>query len=152
MELIELLEEEKKQLIENATMALERSHLTHYNDSGTEVNKNRLDRLFDFVIGSIKDQNLIPLTDYIQGVATDRFNSGFSLNEVHTAINVMEEVIWEEIISKLEPLQLAEALRVVSRTLGAAKTSLGNTYISLATKGKAPTINVSKLFGGTEGD
>ena len=150
--MIELLEENEARLIEDAHLALERSHLKHYNESGADVNKCRLERLLQFAMNSIRSQNLIPLTDYIQEAATDRFNAGFSLNEVHTAINVMEEVIWEQIIKQLQPSQQAEALKTVSRVLGAAKSSLGNTYVALATKGKTPSLDVSKLFGGTEGD
>ena len=151
MALSELLEKNESEIIEKAHHALERSHLKHYTGSRPEENIQRLKQLYHFVKESIKGKNLIPLTDYIQEKARERFATGFAFSEVNTAINVLEEMIWEKIKENLEPLQLAEALGMLSRVLGAGKTTLANTYVSLASKGKVTSIDVSALFKGTEG-
>ena len=71
---------------------------------------------------------------------------------MQTAYNVLEEVVWKRIFWNLPPEQLAEALGLVSTSLGAAKDRLAQEYVSLASKTRAPSINLEELFRGrTEG-
>ena len=152
MNLIQLLETKKNKIIDNANTALGRAHLGHYEKSSVEENKKRLKHLYHLLKQSVESKNLIPLTDYIRDIAAERFNSGFTLYEVHTAINVLEETIWEQIIKDLKPLEFAGALKAVSTVLGAGKSTLANTYVSLASQTKAPLLDLSALFKGTQGD
>jgi hypothetical protein len=151
MVLSELLEKHESDIIERALQTLDRSQLKHYTGSSQEENRQRLKQLYSFVRESIKGKNLIPLTDYIQEIARERYATGFAFSEVNTAINVLEEMIWEQLKVKVEPMQLPEALGMLSRVLGAGKITLANTYVSLASKGKVTSIDVSALFKGTEG-
>lgn len=152
MNLIELMKHKEAQIIDEANTALNRADLKHYRRSGEEENRQRLLRLYQLVLESIESKNLIPLTDYVQDIARKRFTSGFDLYEVHSAINVLEENIWRLIIKELPPAEYAEALGLVSTTLGAGKTCLAQTYVSLASKTRAPVLDLSALFGGTEGN
>ena len=152
MSLIQLLETRKDKIIDEANMSLERTHLEHYKKSGVEENERRLKLLYQLLLPCVKRRNLNPLTDYIRDIARERFHSGFALYEVHTAINVLEETIWRQIIKHLQPLEFAEALGLVSTVLGAGKSTLANTYVSLASKTKAPSLDLSALFKGTQGD
>jgi len=149
MILIQLLEKNEDKIIDEANIALERTHMAHYEKSGVEENKQRLKHLYHLLLQSVKSRNLVPLTDYFRDIARKRFNSGFSLHEVHTAINVLEETIWRQIITHLQPLELAEALGLVSTVLGAGKSTLANAYVSLASQTKAPSLDLSALFKGT---
>ena len=105
--------------------------------------------LYHLLLQSVKNKNLVPLTDYTRDIARKRFDSGYSLYEVHTAINVLEETIWRHIINHLHPLELAEALGLVSTALGAGKSTLANAYVSMASQTKAPSLDLSALFKGT---
>lgn len=146
MDVIQLLEKNEEEIVEKATGALERTPLKHYKESGTELNKLRLKKLSDLVLVSIKKKNLIPLIDYIQDVAQERFESGFPIYEVLTAINVLEEAMWKKIIKELPPSEFADAIGMVSTVLGSAKTTLATTYVSLAGNTKMPTLDLSSLF------
>ena len=149
MNVIQLLEKNEVKMIDEANTALERTHLEHYEKSGVEENKQRLKHLYHLLMQSVKNKNMVPMTDYTRDIAHKRFNSGFSLYEVHTAINVLEETIWRHIIDHIQPLELAEALGLVSTVLGAGKSTLANTYVSLASQTKAPSLDLSALFKGT---
>jgi hypothetical protein len=151
MKLVELLEQNEEQIVAEANTALERAQLKHYQESGAGENRLRLHNLYRLVLQSLKDKNLIPLTDYIQDVAAERFRAGFDVYEVHTAINVLEETIWQLIIKKMPPAEYAGALGLISTALGAGKTCLAQTYVSLASKTRAPSMDLSALFKGTEG-
>jgi hypothetical protein len=149
MSVIQLLEKNEVKMIDEANNALERTHLEHYEKNGVEENKERLKHLYHLLLQSVKDKNLVPLTDYTRDIARKRFDSGYSLYEVHTAINVLEETIWRHIINHLQPLELAEALGLVSTALGAGKSTLANAYVSMASQTKAPSLDLSALFKGT---
>lgn len=150
MSFIELLEKNENEIIEDATAALARTPLKRYKESGLEINRERLKKLHCLVVKSIKEKNLVPLLEYIQGAARDRFNAGFPVYEVLTAINILEETIWNRIVKELKPTELANSVGSVSTVLGAAKTSLATTYVSLASKTKSPSLDLSALFKGTD--
>ena len=89
------------------------------------------------------------MINYSEKVAKERYESGFDLHEVHTAYNVIEEVMWKKIINEIESLQLAEALGLISTMLGTGKESLALAYVSLASKQKAKSLNLTQLFKGS---
>jgi hypothetical protein len=88
---------------------------------------------------------------HAQTIARERFASGFDLSEVQTAFNVLEEAIWRRILEGLPPVDYGEALGLVSTLLGAGKDALARTYVTLASKTKAPSLQLQHLFAGTEG-
>ena len=151
MNLIQLLEKKSVEIISKASKALERVPLKHYKEAGIEKSKQRLETLYDFTLQCVKSRNLVPIIEYSQKIARERYTSNFDLYEVQAAFNVLEEVIWQQILKALQPSDYAEALVIVSTVLGAGKDSLANTYVSLASKTKAPPIDPSALFKGTDG-
>ncbi len=151
MTLIQLLEKCNKEIILEANDALTRAPLKHYQKTGMEENKIRLQTLYDFILKSIKKNNLLEVIKYAEQIARKRFISSYEIHEVQTAFNVLEEVIWRKIIQKLQPADVTKALRVISTVLGAGKESLANTYVTLASRMPAHSIDHSSLFAGTDG-
>lgn len=151
MKLMELLENEGVQIVEEATQALARSNLTHYNEAGYEVGHDRLAELYRLTVEGIRDRNLVPVMDYMSQVAHERFHAGYAIREVQVAINVLEEAIWNHIVREVPADELAESLGLVSTVLGAAKDSLARAYVSLAGRSKAPSLDLSALFEGHTG-
>ena len=87
--------------------------------------------------------------DYMDQIARERFEAGFDIHEIQTAVNVLEESIWRQISQLVPPDELAEAFGLVSTVLGAAKDALARTYVSLASHNKAPSLDLNALFQGT---
>jgi hypothetical protein len=110
-----------------------------------------LKALYALSARAVKEKNLGPMIAHAETIARERFEAGFDLSEVQTAFNVLEEAIWMHILKNLPPDELAEALGLVSTVLGAGKDMLARTYVTLASKTKAPSLNLHSLFGGTEG-
>jgi hypothetical protein len=148
MELIDLLKRDSALIVEEATVALDRSRLTHYEGAGHEVSRERLEQLYQFTVQSIRQRSLAPVTDYMAEVANDRFHAGYAIREVQIAINVLEEAIWNHIVAEMPAGELAQALGLVSTVLGAAKDALAQAYVSLASKQKVPSLDLSALFAG----
>jgi hypothetical protein len=61
-------------------------------------------------------------------------------------MNVLEETLWRRILKKLPPDEFARALGLVSTVFGAGKDALARRYVSLASKAKAPSLDLQKLF------
>jgi len=149
MTLIELLETDKQQIIKEATQDLTNAHLTHYEAAGPKEGKEQLVTLYELTVHCIKQRNLGPMVGFADRLARKRFLADYDLHEVQMLFNILEETLWKRIINTLPPSELAEALGLVSTTLGTGKDTLAGTYVSLATKTKAPSLDLSELFKGT---
>lgn len=147
MKLNEFLNAHKSDLLTEAAEALQRAQLKSYSVASSEQNKNRLEKLLNHTIVGVENKNLVGMTEYAEQIAKERFDAGFDLHEVHTAFNVLEETIWKNVVKIIEPSGLGEALGLISTVLGAGKESLALTYVSLASKSKTKTLNLSELFG-----
>ena len=151
MDLLELLQRDGEKIVSEAGEALARSSLTHYAEAGQAIGQERLGRLFELTVQSIGDRNLVPVMDYMATVANDRFHAGYAIREVQIAINVLEESIWNDIVANVPPDELAQALGLVATVLGAAKDALARAYVSLASRKKAPSLDLSALCEGATG-
>ena len=131
MNLIELLGKSQDIIVSESITAMDRARLKHYTLGGPETTKNKMDLLYGVVYQSIKEKNLIPIVSYIDKMAEKRFESGFELQEVQTAINVMEESIWKLILEQLPKEEQPKALGLVSSIIGSGKDTLARTYVIL---------------------
>ena len=151
MNLLDMLHQQETLIIDEAADALNRSHLKHYTAAGAAWNRERLADLFRLTRDCVAGRDLIPLLTYMEQIAQERFAAGFDIHEVQTAVNVLEESIWRHISQTLPPADLAEAFGLVGTVLGAGKDALARAYVSLASQSKAPSLNLSALFAGTDG-
>jgi hypothetical protein len=97
-----------------------------------------------------RKKELIPILNYTEKIAKERYSSGYDIFEVQTAINTLESIIWNKIFKLTRPDKLAESLGMISTILGAGKDNLARIYVSMATKSKAPSLNLQSLFSGSE--
>jgi hypothetical protein len=150
MDLHAYLHDHTAEIVDAACEAMKRSHVKHYEEAGPEHLHQRLRALYTLMTRAVKEKNLGPMVAYADTIAGERFNAGYDLWEVQTAFNVLEEVLWQNILASLPPQQFAEALGMVSTVLGAGKDTLARKYVTLASKSKAPSLDLQKLFTGIE--
>ena len=143
-----LLEREAGAIVDDAAAALERSHLAHYEEAGTDERRRRVQSLFDVVLTSLRQRDLVPIHGYAEAVARERFEAGVSIAELQTAFNVLEEALWQRVVSATDAGELADAIGVVATVLGAGKDSLARTYVELATARHVPSLDLTALFRG----
>jgi hypothetical protein len=148
MKLHEILVNNQTDIINEAFTSLQRSHLKHYDTSRADENWQRLAKLFDLTLNGIKTKSLVDMVNYSEKVAKERYEAGFDLHEVHTAYNVLEEAIWRTIIKEIASKELAESLGLIGTVLGTGKESLAIAYVSLASKQKVKSLNLTQLFKG----
>jgi len=149
MALVDLLRSAQTEVLADASGALHRAHLTHYEASGPNESRRRLDNLYSLVVDCLSERTLGPVCQYAEEVATQRFESGFDIAEVQTAFNVLEEAIWHVVIARLTADDLADATALIGTVLGAGKDTLARTWVSLAAKRHVSSLDVTALFQGT---
>ena len=105
--------------------------------------------LFDELVECVDRRDLGPMIAYAERIAEERYVAGYDLSEVQVALNSLEEATWSYALARLEATQLADALTLVSTVLGAAKDAFARRYVLLATKARAPALDVDALFAGS---
>jgi hypothetical protein len=148
MDLVGVLRTTHDDCLEEALGALGRAHLRHYEASGSEWSRQRLDDLFDLVIECLAKNTLGPICDYARTVAEERFDAGFGISEVQSGFNVLEEAIWHVVMPQVPADDLLEAAGLVGTVFGAGKDALARTWVSLATSQHVPSLDLSALFEG----
>jgi len=151
MNLIEFLEKSQDKVVAESIDILNRANLKHYTLGGPENTKQKLDALYNVIYQSIKEKNLIPIVSYIDKMAEKRFESGFELQEVQTAINVVEESIWKRILEELPADEQPKALSLVSSIVGSGKDTLARTYVVLTREQGQEGSPESSVSSGSSG-
>lgn len=144
------LRERRDTIVGAAEEALMRRTDGHYRRAGRTDVHARLETLFDHVADAVARRDVVDLLRYTRTIARERFDDGYDLSEVQLAFNALEEATWTLIFSEVSAGDVAETLGLVTTALGAAKDTLGRTWVELATKKHAPTLDLRALFAGTE--
>jgi hypothetical protein len=148
MELVGVLSTAEDDVLQEASGALRRSHLTHYEATGSEESYLRLKDLFALVLECLRQRALIAISQYAQRIAQERFHAGFGIAEVQTAFNALEEAIWHVVIPGLPTQDLVESAGLIGTILGAGKDTLAREWVSLATSERVPSLDLTELFEG----
>lgn len=146
MDIVELLERDTELLVAKATETVLRDKRSHYEVTGREATKQRVRKLLDLVVACISRQTAAPMVAHARAIAEERWASGFDLQEVQAAFNVLEEAVWQHVLRELPPEQYAQALGRVSTVLGLGKDALACTFVSLATRTRVPSLDLKSLF------
>ncbi len=149
MDLNELLDVRRGEILEDALANLERSALTHYTAAGAHSRRRWLEALFDRAADSMRERNLLPLHGHVDRIAHERFVSGFDITEVQASFNALEEALWRAFVAEVPAEELVEDLAMVGTVLGRAKDRLAEVYVRLATQHHTPALDVDALFDGT---
>ena len=147
MDLKELLKTQSSEILDGALQSLNCAHLKSYSKSSPGENKKRLLNLLTLTEKCVGEKRLLPMKEYSAQIAKERFDAGFDLHEVHTAFNALEEEIWNRVTKNISAENLGEALGLISTVLGAGKEELALSYVTLASKTRTQTLNLTELFG-----
>lgn len=148
--LLDLLHRHQALLLSESFEGMARCRLAKYQAAGADEVRRRLARLLELVVSAVRDRDLEPVLAYARNTAAERFAEGIDLPEVQSAINVLEEAVWRRIVEEIPPEGLAEALGLVSTVLGVCKDTMASSYVALATKQHATSLDRTALFRGTQ--
>ena len=147
--LFKLLNSKSKEIIDEAAEVLEHKPLKHYKASGAKHNRERLVNLLSLTSECINSKNLVPIVEYAQIIAQERYENKFDLQEIQSVFNLLEEVIWKIITTDMPPEDYPEAFGLVGTVLGAGKEAMAVDYVSLVSNIKdIKSLDLSELFKG----
>lgn len=145
MNLIEALSIHTEDIIAEAMKGVRRAHLEHYNVDDPET-LAKLHKLLALCSECTEKRNVIPMVRYAQGIAKERFASGFGFAEVQTTYNTLEEAIWSVLSKKLPAEEFVNSIWLVSSILGMGKDAMARSYVELTSKKSVPSLNYDALF------
>jgi hypothetical protein len=148
--LLDILERQEGAILSESFEGLARCRLARYEAAGADETRRRLARLYALLKDSVRERDLEAVLVYAREIARQRYTEGFDLQEVQSAINVLEEAVWRRIVREVPPEGLAEALGLVSTVLGVCKDTMASSYVALATKRHAGSLDLTALFRGTQ--
>ncbi|MBZ5496284.1 MAG: hypothetical protein LAP85_07770 [Acidobacteriia bacterium] len=146
MNVTELLEEKRGAIVDEATEAIQRAHMRHYESLDPKRMRERLKTLCDIILECLKADSITPMTRYAGQIAGERFFSGFTLREVQTAFNVLEESIWNQILDEMRPEEFSSAVIAVNGPLRTGKDEVARAYFSLVSRSKVPSPDLETPF------
>lgn len=149
MELVTTLQASEPAILDEAFSSLEQLHVHHYETAGERFTRTALDDLFTLVVTAIEHRDLSGVIQFAEGLAEQRFSSGFDISEVQTAFNSLETAMWRRVVATEPAADLPEAVGLLSTVFGVAKDALARRYVSLASQKRVPSLDLSALFGGT---
>ncbi len=134
MTLLELCYNKPDLILLDSTNSLVRAQLEHYKHLTPEKLRLRLLRLFQALVKSLEANSCESITKFMEKTSDERFESGYELHEVQTAVNIMEECLWKKIAEFVYRDQQISAMKQVTCILAKAKESLANEYSLLSTE------------------
>lgn len=146
MNVIELLRENGNEIVAEAVSAIKRAHLRHYELADSELGRQRLHRLFELTLECLETKTTEPMTRYAEEIASERFFTGFTLRELQTAFNLLEESIWNQILDKMQVDDFASAVTTVDAPLRVGKNEVARVYFSLLSKSKVSSLDLKTDF------
>jgi len=123
----------------------------HYHALGEQVTRSYLSELFRLVVEGVRAREAVHMVQHAERIAEERFHAGFDLAEVQAAFNALEQAMWRRVVAAEEGSELLASVGVLSAILGAGKDALARVYVHLASYRHAPHVDVTALYGGTEG-
>jgi hypothetical protein len=149
MTLFELLSDHAEEILKDALRGFERSEVP-LSPFRSDQARSRIKALYVLTTRAIKDRNLGPMLAHAQALGREHYASGSGLADVPVAFNVLEEVLWRRILEAIPPADYAEAFGLVGSVILAGKDALLRTYVTLASKTKSPSLDLTELFDGFE--
>lgn len=128
MTFLELLKSNPDKILFDATEFLVRSNLEHYNKLNPERVRARLARLFFITRECVELNSNDSIKKYMEDIAKDRFESGYELYEVQTAINILEECLWKNIVERVNQNEHMSSLFRSHEIMCAAKGALAKSF------------------------
>jgi len=139
------------EVVEESLTALGRWNLGHYIQAGDHVTRSRFRRLHAAVIESLRARRLDAILTHVDRIAEERFEDSFSLVELQTAFNVLEEALWRRVLTECDAEEIPDYLGRVSTVLGAGRDRLSRRYVQLIRGNEHRTPQARALFAGTQG-
>jgi hypothetical protein len=98
----------------------------------------------------LKDKDIIKINNFADKIARDRYESGFKLNEILTALNLFQSVFYNYCFNLLTKKGMLENINLLNMFFNVLKDEISCTYLKLSGNCVNNNLDVKPLFKGTE--
>jgi hypothetical protein len=154
--LLQTLQGQRGDLVETVTQRLRKSTATHYQNLDPNLLHDRAARLVDTFLKSLASAPG-DFGRYIHDITEERISEGFFLQEIQTALNILEEKAWQIAVAaaaRAAAADLGRDLALISGTIGAAKDQLALVYLEHKERAESRAARLEaklhELFKGTD--
>lgn len=132
MELSAFLQLNREEIIGLASGSLTRIPVEYRQKDGGTANKERVEELFNLTLLCLETRNYLPLIDFSERLAKERFIEYFDLHDIQVMFNVLEEELWKKVLDEYNPEEYKDSLSLISTILGFGKEMISVTYSDLS--------------------
>jgi len=132
MEFVSRLEEKSDRVLDVAVAELRRAGLKHYQQERPEVPRERMSALLTVTMQCLTERRAEPIIEFADRIGRERHAAGYDLFEVQIALNVLEEALWQQVLTTVGQDAVPRVLGLISAIIGMAKDALAQTYVALA--------------------
>ncbi|RPI01143.1 MAG: hypothetical protein EHM72_07270 [Calditrichaeota bacterium] len=97
--LVQVIKADFDQLVIRICNRLQKISLTHYENIDFERHQEREEAFLSLICDALADQNDEPLKNHMIELANIRHNEGYALAEVQSAIDTIEDELWDTVIA-----------------------------------------------------
>jgi hypothetical protein len=128
--LIGAIEEHKYEVIVRVCNRLQKFSYSHYETISYERHQEREELFLNVMLRQLRDEDSNSLNSYLEHLAEQRSNEGYSLQEVEEAFDIVEDTLWQ-VLAKYWPLEqsLIEGLTIIRKLFQEIKNSLGQLFL-----------------------
>ena len=134
MSIQKVLMNRSPEIVSKAVHVLESARLKSYELQDSDTIWTRLRSLLEVAERCLRDKDGLPMVRHAEDLARRRYMEGYGLHEVQTAFNSLEEALWEQMMSDIEPTEFLAAMGMVSSIIGMGKDALARTYVELSSE------------------
>jgi hypothetical protein len=129
----QIIENKSPEILSTAVLVLESARLKSYASEMTDTIWVRMRLLLEVAERCLRDRDGRPMIGYAEDLARKRYKAGCALHEIQTVFNSLEEALWEQMMSDVEPTEFLAAMGMVSSVIGMGKDAVARTYVELST-------------------
>jgi len=118
----------EKDLVRDVMQQLKHSTSPHYTELEWDVLHQRVESLVAYFLISL-NETPEQFTNYIAGIAEERFVENYSITECLSALRILEEKAWIIIVRDIPQQDVIRALSRATGTIGAAKDLMAKVYV-----------------------
>jgi hypothetical protein len=149
MSILDFLKNRSGGIVKKAAGSFEQMHTGHFDADGLSRLRLLLLSILRAIHECLRHKSTEPVIQYAEEIARERFSSGFALDEVQVAFNVLEDAIWTQLSHEPDLGGLAKGFQGVRKLLRLGKDRFTQEYLEFSAEAKAPSMNIRALFEGT---
>jgi len=145
--LISAIEHHKEDVIDTVCKRLQKLSSSHYEIIDYERHLEREENFLNALLQGLRDETPESFLTFVEHLSEQRSDEGYSLEEFQDAFNVVEDTLWDMLVTHFpHDASLIGMLAVVGNLFRASKDRLARVFLQEALSAQRELENLQKKF------